>query len=772
MRAPATPVLFLLLLLSIGAPSAPGDEGSTWSRVFGPSTAAAQAVGRPAPGASAVMGHLQGEVVDGSGAPIANAEVTLDGDPAWPAVRTRADGRFDLPLNESMLLVPTRPLVVTAPGFARQVVTARLTGGDPVRVVLAPAPFVEAVNVTSSRTDVARVDPTVTVSVVSAADLESRAAVTLDDALKLVPGFTLFRRTSSRVSNPTAQGVTLRGLGGTGSSRSLVLADGLPLNDAFGGWVYWDKLPAAAIDRVEVLRGSGSDLYGADAVGGVVQILTRRPERLAAQALAEGGSLGSGRVSLFAGARPRGWSYTAAGEWFTTDGYVLVARDQRGPVDVRAGSDHKSLLATVGRHTTGGWRFEAGGNLFTEDRRNGTPVVYNATASRRAWSEATVPLKHGAAGFIAARVYGGTQGYDQSFSAVTADRTSEDLNRLQRIPTTVVGTGAQWVHAIGPHALLVGGEAKFIDGRTQETRLAQGRVLGFTDDGGTQQTGSVFVQDTWQALARLTVVGGLHADGWHTRANNTGYDKTLGAVNPRLSASLAVSPAVALRGSVYGGFRAPTLNELYRGFRTGNTQVNPNEALKPERLVGADGGAVVTRGALSARATVFWNRLGDVITNVTQSRTPTLITQQRQNADQVRASGLELEAGWQRAGFATTATATLVSSRFKGTTAVRGNRVPQVPHVQVGLDVRYARAGWTGSGQFRVTGEQFEDDLNTLPLRRATVVDLMGSRAMTRRVNAFLAVENVFDAEYDVGRTPILTVGLPRAMRAGLRLAW
>src|SRR6187549_3103225 len=122
----------------------------------------------------------------------------------------------------------------------------------------------------------------------------------------MVPGFTLFRRTSSRVSNPTAQGVTLRGLGGTGASRSLVLADGVPLNDAFGGWVYWDKVPQVAIDRVEVQRGSGSDLYGADAVGGVVQVLTLRPARASGRALLEGGNLGTGRISLFGGSRSGG----------------------------------------------------------------------------------------------------------------------------------------------------------------------------------------------------------------------------------------------------------------------------------------------------------------------------------------------------------------------------------------------------------------------------------------------------------------------------------
>lgn len=742
----ATPVLLLL-----------SDFGST-SRLF------------------AQARQVSGEVVDPSGGPIANASVEATTGvtrraeatiPTSPATLTTADGRFTLAIPAEAAGSHTK-IRVSAPGFAT--LDQEMTDTTaPLRLVLKPAPLLETVNVTSSRTDTPRADPTVTLSVLTTADLESRAAVTLDDALKLVPGFTLFRRTSSRVSNPTAQGVTLRGLGGTGSSRSLVLADGLPLNDAFGGWVYWDKLPQAAIERVEVLRGSGSDLYGADAVGGVVQILTRHPDRLSGQVLAEGGTLGTGRVSAFAGARPRGWSYTAAGEWFATEGYILVARDQRGPIDTVFGSDHRSLLGSIGRHSQSGWRVEGGVNVFSEDRRNGTPAVSNATASRRAWADVAGGVR---GGLFSARLYGGTQGYDQSFSAVAADRRSEDLNRLQRIPTEVIGLGAQWVRPIGRHTWLVGAEAKLIEGRAQETRLALGRVLGSSDDGGEQQTGSVFVQDTWTAHDRLTLVAGAHADGWHTKANNTSYDRTLTAFNPRVSAAWVASPLATLRGSAYGGFRAPTLNELYRGFRTGNTQVNPNEALEPERLTGADWGVVLTRGSVSGRATVFWNVLDDVITNVTLSRTPTLITQQRQNADRVRSAGVELEAGWQSGAWGTTLTAAAVDARFTGEGAVRNNRVPQVPRSQLGVDVRYSQHGWTASGQLRVTGEQFEDDLNLLVLRRATVVDLMATRTVSSIVRAFVGIENLFNAEYDVGRTPILTVGLPRVVRGGVRIGW
>jgi outer membrane cobalamin receptor len=710
--------------------------------------------------------RLSGTVVDASGAPVAEAAVRLDtGRGRIAEIVTAADGRFEF----AVVFTGSARVLVSAAGLSpvEQVVTP---DGPPLTITLRTAPFFEAVTVTSSRSDVPRIDSTVTTTVLASSDLEAQAAVTLDDALKLVPGFTLFRRTSSRVSNPTAQGITLRGLGGTGSSRSLVLADGVPLNDAFGGWVYWDKLPQAAVDRVEVLRGSGSDLYGADAVGGVVQILTRRPDRLSGRAVAEAGSLHTNRLSLFGGGRTRGWSYTLGGERFATDGYVTVAADQRGPIDTRAGSDHRSGVASAGYQAPNGWRVELAGNLFSEDRRNGTPAVTNATDSRRGAAEVSGGV---AGGFLSARVYADSQDYDQTYSAVALDRASEDLNRLQHIPTRTVGVGTQWVRALGRHGLLAGVDARFIKGETRETRLAFGQVLGRSNDGGTQHVGSAFVQDTFLVSDRLTIVAGAHGDGWHTESNNTGYNKTLSSLSPRASFSYRLSDEWSIRGSGYGGFRAPTLNELYRGFRSGNTQTNPNESLAPERLHGADAGVQIVRPRVSLRATVFWNVLDDVISNVTLSRTPTLITLQRQNADQLRSAGAEFEADLRilpslRLAFSSA----IVDARFKGETPVRDNRVPQVPEYNAGFDLRYRRGGWTGSGQFRITGMQFEDDLNSLVLRRGTGLDVLGSRALAHGVSPFVAVENLLDSTVDVGRTPILTVGLPRTVRAGVHVSW
>jgi outer membrane receptor protein involved in Fe transport len=222
---------------------------------------------------------------------------------------------------------------------------------------------------------------------------------------------------------------------------------------------------------------------------------------------------------------------------------------------------------------------------------------------------------------------------------------------------------------------------------------------------------------------------------------------------------------------VYQGFRAPTLNELYRGFRAGNTDTRPNEALRPERLKGGEGGVLFARGRASARVTGFWNVLDDTVTNITLSTTPQLITKQRANADKVRAAGVEFEAELRMpASFSVAFSSAIVNSRFKGDTTLRNNRVPQVPTYNAGVNVRYAGKAWTGSGQLRITGAQFEDDLNLFTLRRATVMDVFSGRRIAGKLSMFAAIENLFDTEYDVGRTPILTTGLPRTVRAGVQL--
>jgi outer membrane cobalamin receptor len=712
-------------------------------------------------------GLVTGTVTDAQGSTIPNATVGLEvGGAVVSEVQTGTDGRFAF---STATPDPVR-LIVTAAGFAQNIVTLSGGGTQSVTIAMQPAPFFEAVQVTSTRSDVARSDPTVTAAVFPSSELMTSAQLSVDDALKMVPGFTLFP--SSRVANPTSQTMMLRGLGGSGVNRSLVLADGVPLNDAFGGWVYWGKVPQAAIDRVEVMRGGGSDLYGADAVGGVVQIVTLDPNRTMARALVEAGTLDTARVSMVGGLRVNRWSIVGAGQWFTTDGYILVAANERGAIERPAGSRHRSAMAAATYQGATGWKTGARASVFFEDRTNGTVVQVNDTDARQASAEAAGAV---GGGYLSAHIFGGTQDYDQTFSAIAAEppRSSEDINLIQRVPSRIVGGSVQWTRQWGGTSLLVGAEARDVDGRTLDTRVRQGLVLGTSDAGGSERVGAAFVRAMFIPNDRLTIVTGAHGDVWRSASSQSSFSQVVGSFNPRLSfAYLVGAGGLALRGSISGGFRAPTLNERYRSFQIGNDVTVSNEALTPERLRTGDIGVILNRGRASARVTGFWSVLDDTITNVTLSTSPSLNIRQRQNADKMRAAGVEFEANLRLPRSVSVAlTSSIVDSRFTGNTRLRDFRVPQVARYSVGTSARYDDRRWTASTQLRVTGPQFDDDVNTRRLGRATVVDAFGGRTLARRVMIFVAIENLLDAEYDIGRIPMRTVGLPRAVRVGIQIA-
>ncbi len=105
----------------------------------------------------------------------------------------------------------------------------------------------------------------------------------MDDKLRQLPGVELFRRSRSLVANPSSQGMSLRGLGSTSASRTLLTLDDVPLNDPVGGWIHWLEQPQLAIGNIDVVRGGASDLYGSSAIGGVMNLGVARPSADAAE---------------------------------------------------------------------------------------------------------------------------------------------------------------------------------------------------------------------------------------------------------------------------------------------------------------------------------------------------------------------------------------------------------------------------------------------------------------------------------------------------------
>ena len=323
--------------------------------------------------------EIRGIVVDISGTPVIDAIVVRVVGGREEPVTLASDGTFTVPAEAGEIRV-------RAAGFAEAVVPFTVETTELIRIVLQPASFADSIVVTADR-GTSRLPSAASATVLTSAELNNAASGALDDVLRQTPGFTLFRRSTSRTANPTTQGVTLRGVSGSGASRTLVLADGVPLNDPFGSWVYWNRVPLAAIDRVEVVRGGAGDLYGADALGGVIQVLTFSPTRPRLRAAVDGGSHSTGRGSLFGGTRLGGWTATAAGEVVKTAGVITLDRAVAGPVDVKADSDYRTGFFSVGTSRER-WRASLRLSGYAEDRNNGTPVQVNTTDWRQLSAEA------------------------------------------------------------------------------------------------------------------------------------------------------------------------------------------------------------------------------------------------------------------------------------------------------------------------------------------------------------------------------------------------
>jgi len=686
------------------------------------------------------------------------------------------DGRFTLEWDGPT----TATLDVRASGFVPFARALSVSASPPtVEVVLRRAGFNEEVTVTASRRAERLGDSPASVAVLSREELLASASVALDEVLRHVPGFTLFRRTGSRAANPTTQGASLRGVGGSGAGRAVVLDDGIPLNDAFGGWVYWGRVPRAAIERAEVLRGGASSLYGSGALTGVVQVFRRAGHEALAEGEASYGSQGTHDVSLFARGGRGHWVSRLAAESFGTEGYAAVDAREAGPVDTPVDSRHLSLDLTVERAPAGAPRVFARGALYSEDRRNGTPLQRNDTELRTLALGVDGPLGGGEA---VARAHLGHQRFDQSFTAIAEDRRSERLTREQTVPSDWGGIAAHWTRPLGEsHVLLAGGEAIEVRGRSDETVFAAGG-LSQAVGGGRQRSLGLFVQETALVGSRLSLSTGIRLDRWVSFDGRSGPpgapalpDRAETALSPRVSALYRASSRVSVTSSAYGAFRAPTLNELYRAFRVGNVVTLANAGLGAERLWGAEAGVLAApSNVVSARATLFWMEVDDTVANVTLTVTPSLVTRQRRNLGGIRSRGAEVEAEARpAAGLAVSAAWLLAGAHvlsFPEDPTLEGLRIPQVPRHQASLRLRFETARGGAAAQGRWSSRQFEDDQNRLQLGPAWSLDARAWVTLRAGVEGFVAAENLLDSRWEVGRTPARTLGPPRSVRAGVRL--
>jgi outer membrane receptor protein involved in Fe transport len=716
-------------------------------------------------------------VVDVNGANISTAAVRLAGVSCLASMN-----EYICPRSTEA----TQRLEITANGFAdysRMVTGIELSDGR----ILAELKVADVtgdpifINITRTSTELGQTPESV--AVLEREAIASSAAPTLDDVLRQVPGFSIFRRSSSRNANPTTQGVSLRGVGASGASRSTVMYDGVPINDPFGGWVQWNRVSPISVESVEVLRGGASSLYGGSSLSGAIELRPRRvAEDFSASGELFGGSQRTFGTSGFAGGKVKGWSLGSDAGHLQTRGIIPVDGEVRGAVDTFAGVRSTNLSGRAARELGKNASIFLRPSYFDEYRTNGTPLQTNQTLSRQLIAGGQIDSKVN----FEWRAFAGTQLYDQAFTAISADRISESLTRLQLSPSQNVGFSANVTTSIAKQSLAGGVEGREVRGASDETGFANGIATTLFGSGGRERSVGVYAKDVFAVGERIILSGGLRFDRWSnirgasvTRSLVSGVtnavifpDRDESAFSPHAAVRFQLNTRVAFHTAFSHSFRAPTLNELYRGFRVGNVLTNANADLLAERAYNFEGGASFQLSNFSVRASAYRTDINRAIANVTLTTTPTLITRQRQNAGRTRTSGFELDVEMNIAELKLNAGYLFADSRVSEfpTNAVLINRfIPQVPRHQATFQARFPFREWIFSAQARASGEQFDDDLNQFRLEPYFQLDLFISKRFAEKLLMFAAVEDLFNSRYSVGRTPVRTVSSGINARVGFR---
>ena len=585
------------------------------------------------------------------------------------------------------------------------------------------------------------------ISVLGKLELQQVPGVNIDDRLRAVPGFTLFRRTSSVAANPTTQGVSLRGIGATGASRTLMLWDGIPLNDPFGGWVYWTRLSPTEIDRVELSRGASTSMFGDLAMGGAINVFSRPAEPLHLGVGFEGGSKSTGEVTGAISYLRKWFGVSANTRFFSTDGYFIVPAANRGRVDTPAGVEFAAgtiRLDFLGPRD----RLFVRLDTLSEDRANGTASVKNSTSLGTLAANYSHQMDKDSFSVLGYRTQ---EEYHANFSAIAADRNSERISSQQQVPSTSTGGAGFWSHTGREFNLIAGADARNVEGFSYDTTLPSGPPPKI--GGGSRLEHGVFGQVN-ASKGDFRVFGGLRQDVTGTGDNFVSPSGGITYGKKRLR----------LRGSVYRSFRTPTLNELYRDFRAGNTNTLANPLLKQETVFGSEAGADWTGERSRISVTAYRNDLSNLITNVTLTTTPTLITRQRRNAAQALARGFEMTARRDLGAFHGELAYLFADSRV-----ATGERIAEVPKHQGSAQLSYVHKGTTAALAARSYSLQFDDDKNTLLLGGYASVQLSLRQKLPHGFTASLGIENLMDRQYYVALSTVPNIGAPRLIRAGIR---
>ena len=663
---------------------------------------------------------------------------------------------------------------------------------------LSPAPTTtpaaavgESIVITATRTERSVTEVPVSASVMGHDDIVATPGKSVDDVIRTLPSVDLPIASSYEV-HPTSNSISMRGLGGY--VRALVLLDGVPLNDGFMGYVQWNQVPLENVERVEVIRGGTASLWGNFALGGVINVLTRRPEETKLVVEDGYGDFGTNRASVYAStvAAKRIHVYAEV-DRMQTDGFDEFVPDQRTPIDVPTAFSAANARGGVSVDATD--QLEVGAHVSYHDNHQTlfTKLDTNALHIWNADAHATQTFANGATGTLT--VFHNDSNFvtaNTDTPGAAAPGTAEYVQNLHRTIYQDSGVSLLGTTHFGPYVPIVslGVDGRVIAGNDTARIFDDTNTQVRTDVGrGAQRFLGAFAQVSVFPVSSLEVLLSARAQQW---TNFDGFDgtpgglgdvpdRTVGSFDPRVSVRWQALSFFALRAAGYTAFRAPCLGDLYRAFSTAYGIYLPNSQLVPERLRGGEAGFDIGTDDLRAQVTGFYATVTDLLTYrvLSDSEAPPGFAgdfnTQNINAGAARSEGAEAEVDahvgqpW-HVRVAGTFYDSVITDNPEDPASVNKQQA-YVPVKSGVLEVRYETSRFSALGRIRAMDRVFGDNEHTLPIPAHAVADASLAVPLTSSVTGFAQVENLFDQRYiadNNGYSP-RQLGTPRTAFAGLR---
>ena len=721
------------------------------------------------------------------GRPLPDAAVILDG---TRGVTTGSDGMFIIDnVSPGIHTLEARIL-----GYTTRNETVDIKDGATSTVSFGlDEEFIDAgaVIVTANRGTSRIADVPARVTLISSAAIESRPVSTVDEMLSTVPGLNV-SRSFGIFSHKSS--VTMRGLSGNEQARVLVMIDGVPVNKSDGGSVNWNLIDPAIVERIEVVKGPASSMYGSNAMGGAINVITRRPSgALSGKITAGYGTYNTltGRISLgqkLNSGQDRGFYYMLNGFYRQSDGYITQSEYDRAanPFIVPSDLQEYSGSLKTGYYIRKGEFLEA--DLIAYNDRRGTGELlwqphgnttdHDTYQFRARYSLERERLSADVSLFWLKEDYKKVNEYmkdDYTWYNVLSERL--DAGMLSSVNWKA---GAR--HRLSAGIDLKAGSVDAADVYFTSTDIVYNR--------GTMVSSGLYAQDALSIVPdRLTLTAGIRYDlsmfrngafyidtpsaetAFMRSIEDRGMDNvTWGALSPKLALNYTPSAGNRVYVSAGRGFRPSVLDDLCRSgrIRGGFKLANPDAS--PEYLANIEaGGDFTLAGKLRASVSAWYSRgrdflyyvnTGDSI-NMGYGLRPILV---RTNVPLVEITGAEAELGWPVTPSVMISAAYgysySVISEYRPLDAadpidLTGNHLTDVPSSTVSLTARWNNRFVNAGLVARYQGAMWVNDQNIYDevvgsdrYPAYATVDIRLSRVFAEKVSVDLGVQNLLDTKF------------------------